>query len=129
MIDSLEVSQILIVGHIRQCISGGNLTARSSQYVYYTDKAITFLLSAYPQLPFHMNIALVQTRYRCDRLPQSFPNFHFRPYTAVYWWGYLDGLQRPVQLFQRQGDYNFSFCIPTATFPYKHCFGANTVQL
>ena len=58
--------------------------ARKAQCVYYTGKAITFLGSPYPWLPFDVNIPLVQTRYHCDRQPRSFPNFHCRLCTAVH---------------------------------------------
>ena len=60
-----------------------NLQARKAQCVYCTDEAITFLGSAQPQLAFDINIALVQTRYRGDRQPRTFPNFGCRPHTAV----------------------------------------------
>ena len=61
-----------------------NLQARKVQCVYCTHEAITFLGSEQPQLPFDINIALVQARYRVDRHPRSFPNFHCRHNTAVY---------------------------------------------
>ena len=84
VIDSVEVSLISIVGPIRRCMNPGNLPARKAQCVYCTDEAITFLGSAERQLPFDINIALVQTRYRVVRQPRTFPNFHCRPYAAVY---------------------------------------------
>ena len=62
----------------------GNLQVRKAQCVYCTDEAITLLGSAQPQLPFEINIALVQTRYRWDRQARTLPNFHCRPHTAVY---------------------------------------------
>ena len=82
MIDSLELSQISIVGPIRRCMKPGSLPAHIAQCVYCTEWAITFLGSPYPQLLFDINIALVQTRYHGDPLRRSLPNFHCRPYTA-----------------------------------------------
>ena len=64
--------------HIRRCMNPGSFRACSGQCVYCTDKALTFLGSAYPLLPFDINIDLVQTRYHCDLHPRIFPNFHSR---------------------------------------------------
>ena len=58
-----------------------NFEARKAQCVYCTDEAITFLGSAEQQLPFDINFALVQTRYRVDRQPRNFPKF---PLSALY---------------------------------------------
>ena len=127
VIDSLELSQISIGRPMRQCMNPGSLSTRIAQCVSCTDKAITFLSSAYPQLPFDINIALVQTRYRGDWQPRTFPNFHCRPYMAVYEHGYLARPYSPVHWLHRQGDYIFRCSIPTATFWYKHCYGARTV--
>ena len=68
------------------CLPGSN-----DQCVYCKEKAIAFLGSPYPQLPFDTNIALVQRRYHCFRQLRSFPNFHSRPYMLCMKPGYLLG--------------------------------------
>ena len=58
-----------------------SLPGHNAQCVYCTERAITFLDSPYPQLPFGMNIPLVRMRYHCCRQLRSFPHFHSRPNT------------------------------------------------
>ena len=98
MIDCLELSQISILGTIRRCMNPGILSARFVQCVLCTDMAITFLGSPYPQVPLDIIIALAQTQYRGDRQPRTFPNFHCRPYTAMYEPGYFARPFCPVRL-------------------------------
>ena len=69
----------------------GYLPDRNTQCVYCTAKAIAFLGSPFPLLPFDINIALVQRRYHCFPLLRIFPNFHSRPYTRCMKLGYLPG--------------------------------------
>ena len=52
---------------------------------------IIFLGSPFPQLPFDIIIALVQTRYRGARKPRISSNFHIPPYLALH----LTGCLRP----------------------------------
>ena len=79
-----EFIQISIVRLLRPCLKPGSWKARHGQCVYYTDKVITFLSSAYPYLPFDINIALVQTRYHRDIWPRIVPNFHCWQYTTLF---------------------------------------------
>ena len=69
----------------------GPLPGRNAQVVYCTEKAIEFFGSAYPQLPFGINIALVQRRYHCFREIRILPNFHSLPYTQWMKPGSLPG--------------------------------------
>ena len=62
-----EISQISIVGHIGRIMKPDNLEARTGECVFCTYAAITFLGSPYPQLPFNICIALVQTLHHEDR--------------------------------------------------------------
>ena len=48
VIETLEVSQIAIVGPVRRRMNPGTFPANKTQCVYYTDKVITFLGSPYP---------------------------------------------------------------------------------
>ena len=70
----------------------GITNARDAQCVYCTNEAITFLGSAGPQLPFGMNIGLVQIQNRFDRQPRSFPIF---PLSALYGDAYTWYYKRP----------------------------------
>ena len=65
-----------------RCMKPGVFTGRNAQCVYGNKKAIAFLGSPYPQLPFDINIASLQMRYHCFRQLRIFPNFHSRPYTS-----------------------------------------------
>ena len=58
----------------------GYLPRCNTQCVYCTENANAFLSSPHPQLPFDINIGVVQRRYHCFRQLQIFPNFHIRPY-------------------------------------------------
>ena len=62
-----ENPQISTVGHIRRCMKPGCLQARCEKWAFCTETRITFLGSAFPQLPFDIKIALVQTRYLGER--------------------------------------------------------------
>ena len=73
------------------CIKVGYLPNRNAQCIYCTEKAIAFLGSPYRQLPYDINIALVQRRYNCFRQLRYFPNFLSRPYTQCIKAGYLPG--------------------------------------
>ena len=64
-----------------QCMKPGYLPGRNPQCVYCTEKAIVFLGSPYPQLPFDITIALMQGRYHCFRQLRSFFKF---PFSALY---------------------------------------------
>ena len=63
-----------------RCMKPVYLLERYAQFVYCTEKAIAYLGSLYPQLPFNINIALVQKRFHCFRPLRNLPNFHSRPY-------------------------------------------------
>ena len=67
--ETLGFSQIPIVGSIQRRVNSGTLPARKAQCVYCSDKAITFLGSAFPKLRFGINIAFVRMQYRGDRKP------------------------------------------------------------
>ena len=67
----------------------GYFLDRNAPCVYCTEKAVAFLDSPYPQLPFDINIALVQRRYHCLRQVRIIPNFHSRTYTRCIKPGYL----------------------------------------
>ena len=129
MIESFEFYQITIFGLIRQCRKLDDLPDGDAQCVYCTEKVIEFLGSPYPLLPFDINVALVQTRYQCNRKFRILPNYHIRPYTAVQETRWFDGRWRSVRLLHRESDCIFRFSVPIATCWYKHCFGANTVAL
>ena len=62
-----EFPQICTVGHIRRCMKPGCLQARTAKWAFCTETRITFLGSTFPQLPFDIKIALVQTRYHGER--------------------------------------------------------------
>ena len=62
-----ENPQISTVGHIRRCMKPGCLQARCEKWAFCTETRITFLGSAFPQLPFDIKIALVQARYLGER--------------------------------------------------------------
>ena len=126
-IESFEISEISIVEPIRRWTKPDDLPSHDAQCVYSTEKAITFLGSPYPQLPFIVNIALVQTRYHGGRKHRNFRNFHCRPYTTVDETRRFSQPWRPVRLLHQESYYIFRFSIPTSTFWYKHCFGGNTV--
>ena len=79
--DCCEVSQISILDPIHGAWNWVHLPGRNAQCVYSTTKAIAFLGSPYPQLPFDNNIAWVQRRYHCFPQLRIFSNFHSRPYT------------------------------------------------
>ena len=79
-----KLSQISIVGPIRPCLKPVRWKACNGLCVYCTVKVITFLSSPYPLLPFDINMTLVQTRYHGDIWPRIVPNFHCRPYTALF---------------------------------------------
>ena len=74
-----------------RCMTPGYLPGSNAHCVYCTEKTIAVLGSPYPKLPFEINIALVQRRYRCFRQLRSFPNFHIQPYTRCMKPGYLPG--------------------------------------
>ena len=116
VIESLELSQISIVGPVRRIMNTGTLPARKAQCVYCTEKVSTFFGSPYPQLPFDIIIALVHTRYRGDQKPPTFTNLHCRPYSAVYEPEYFARPYSPVRLLHRKGDYIFWFSMPPTTF-------------
>ena len=52
-----ENPQISTVGHIRRCMTPGCLQARCAKWAFCTETRITFLGSAFPQLPFDIKIA------------------------------------------------------------------------
>ena len=62
-----ENPQISTVGHLRRCTKAESLPARSAKRAFCTERRTTFLGSAFPQLPFDIKIALVQTRYLGER--------------------------------------------------------------
>ena len=128
-IESFTVYQIIVFGPIRRCRKLDDLPDRDAQCVYSTEKAIAFLGSPCPKLPFNINIALVETRYHCDRKLLILPNYHIRPYTAMQETRWFAGPWRSVRLQHRESDCICRFSIPIATFWYKHCFDANTVPL
>ena len=82
--EDLEVYQISVFGPIRRWKKPGNLADHDAQCVYCTEKAITFLGSVYPMLPFDIDIALAQTLYHCDRRRRNLPNFRIRHRTALH---------------------------------------------
>ena len=61
----------------------GILLSRNGRCDYCTNPIITILGSTPPQLPFNINIALVQSRYLGGRKPWNTANFHCRHYTAT----------------------------------------------
>ena len=73
------------------CIKRKYFPGVIAQCVYCTEKAIVFLGSPYPQLPFDISIALVQRRYHIFRQLRIFTNFRSRPYTRCMKLGYLPG--------------------------------------
>ena len=109
VIESFKIFEISIVGLVRRRTKPGDLKNRDPQCVYCTKKAITFLGSPYPQLPFGVNFALVQTRYHGDRKFRNFRNFHCRPCTAVDETGWFEEPWRWVLLLHRESDYIFRF--------------------
>ena len=74
-----------------RCTKPVYLPGSNAQCVYCTEKAIPFLGSPYQQLPFDINIALVQRRYHCFRQRWTVPKFISRPYTRCVNPGYLPG--------------------------------------
>ena len=75
--------------HYTRCMKLGYLPSVNAQCIYCTVKAIAFMGSPYRQLPFGINIGLVQRRYHCFRQIGIFPIFHSRPYTRWMKRGYL----------------------------------------
>ena len=61
-----EFSQICTVGPIRRCMEPGLLQVRTAKWAFCTETRITFLGTAYPQVPFDINNPFVQTRYIGD---------------------------------------------------------------
>ena len=59
------------------------LLTRTGRCGFCTDQEIAFLGSPHPQLPYNVNIALVQTRYLVKRQPRNFENFYCLPNTAL----------------------------------------------
>ena len=82
-IGSPEISEFCIVGPIRRYLNAGSLQPRRNLYPFCTKSRIIFLGSSSLKLPFHMIIALVQTRYHGDRKPRNFGILHCRPYMAI----------------------------------------------
>ena len=72
-----------------RCIKPGYFPSRYAHCVYCTEKALTFLGSPYPQLPFDINIAQEQRRFHCFRQLRIFPNLNSPPYTRLMKQGYL----------------------------------------
>ena len=54
----------------------GSLQPRTGKCAFCTDTRNTLLGATFPQLPFDIIIALVQTRYRGERKPRIFSNFN-----------------------------------------------------
>ena len=76
----------------------GNLKPSRSLYPFCTNSRILFLNSAFLKLPFDINIALVQTRYRVDRKPRNFGSC-----IVGHEWRYMN----PGNLKPRRGWYPF----------------------
>ena len=74
-IGSPELSEFCIVGTIWRYLNAGSLKPRKPLYRYCTKSMIIFLGSPSPKLPFDMNIALVQTRYRGDKEAPNYRDF------------------------------------------------------
>ena len=74
-----------------RCMKPGYFLNRNTQCIYCTEKAVAFLDSPYPQIPFDINISLVQRRYHCFQQLRSLPNFHSQPYTRCIKPGYFPG--------------------------------------
>ena len=61
---SLEFPQISIFGPIRRSMNPGSFQPHTRKCAFCTDIRITFLVSLFPQLPFDVNIAMVQTVWK-----------------------------------------------------------------
>ena len=64
-----RISANFIFVYIRRCVKPGSLPARNGKYAFCTETRISILGCTFPQLPFDVNIALVQTRYHVERQP------------------------------------------------------------
>ena len=68
-IGSPKFPQICTVGITRRCMEPGFLQVRTANWAFCTETRITFLGTAYPQLPFDINIVLVPSGYHGDSWP------------------------------------------------------------
>ena len=80
---SPEISIVSIVGPVRRNKKAGTLQVYRGLYRLCTKSRIIFLGSPSLKLPFNINIALVQTWHRGDRMPGNLDNFNCRPYSAI----------------------------------------------
>ena len=126
-IGSPDFPQIFTVGTIRRCMKQGSLQVRTAMWAFCTDTSFTVLGTAYPKLPFDINISLVQTRYHGDSYPRILAILCCRPYTALHETGFFAGPYCEVGFLHQNKVYNFGHCIPSASFSYKHSIVANTI--
>ena len=122
-----QFMQLSVLGPILPPSRRDILTARTGKWDYCTDKLNTFLVSPYPQLPFDINISLVQARYHGDWSVTIYATFRTGPYTAYLETGYFDGPHREVGLFHRLTEHISGLSIPVASFWYKYFLCGSTV--
>ena len=84
---SPEFPQISIFGPVRRCMKPGSLRPHTGKCAFCTDTPITFLGSPFPQLPFGITIAMVQTPYRRKKKPRISSNFHIQPILSLHEYG------------------------------------------
>ena len=108
--------QISVLGHILTYMRRGTLQARTGKYGFWTDQKITFLGSPYQQLPFNINIVVVQTLYHGEWQTGISSNFSSPICTYLPYMRQFAGSHRKVQFLHRREKCVFGLSIPLAFF-------------